>query len=85
MQEVNPKAKAAILEVVENQIRDNTPPETRETYNRLLKQGYSDEEARELIGAIVSSQIYEVLKHQRPYDQSSYIKALRQLPELPWE
>ena len=28
----NPHLKAAILEVVENQMRDNDPPETRQTY-----------------------------------------------------
>jgi hypothetical protein len=42
----NEKLKAMVLEVVDNQLRDHTPPETRETYQRLLKEGFSDREAR---------------------------------------
>ena len=37
----NPHLKAAILEVVDNQIRDNDPPETKKTFNRLMKEGNS--------------------------------------------
>ena len=44
----NPKfdkvVNEAILEVVEKQIRSGKPPETRQTYERLVKSGYSDEE-----------------------------------------
>ncbi|MEI2610118.1 MAG: hypothetical protein V9G20_15960 [Candidatus Promineifilaceae bacterium] len=43
--------KATTLEIVENQLRDNSPPETKVTYDRLLAKGYSDQEARELMGA----------------------------------
>jgi hypothetical protein len=37
----NPHLKAAIFEVVENQIRDGNPLETRQTLERLLDAGYS--------------------------------------------
>src|SRR6266567_3979216 len=43
----NPHLKAAILEVVENQIRASDPPETRQTFERLLAAGYSRKEAVE--------------------------------------
>jgi len=36
----NPHLKLAILEVVENQLRENNPPETRQTFERLLATGY---------------------------------------------
>ena len=77
--------KATTLEIVENQLRDNSPPETKVTYDRLLAKGYSDQEARELIGAAVSVEIYDVLKSNKPFDEARYIKALRRLPKLPWE
>ncbi|MDJ0706217.1 MAG: hypothetical protein QNJ46_23345 [Leptolyngbyaceae cyanobacterium MO_188.B28] len=32
----NLKARAAILDAIENQIRDLNPPETKQTYDRLL-------------------------------------------------
>ena len=79
------RVKAAILEIVDNQLKDNTPPETNETYQRLMKQGYSPEEARELIGAVVSSEIFEVMKNQQTYNQKRFIKALHKLPKMPWE
>jgi len=34
--ETNPAVGAAIMEVVDNQLRDGTPPETRQTFDRLL-------------------------------------------------
>ena len=79
----NERTKALILEVVDNQLRDNTPPETRQTYQRLFKQGYSQDEARELIGAVVSREIFEVLKKQEVYDQKRFIVALHKLPQIP--
>ena len=42
----NPHLRDAILEVVENQLHDNDPPETRETFQRLLAETYTEEEAK---------------------------------------
>ena len=75
----------AILEVVENQLRNGDPPETRQTYERLVKSGYSDEEARDLIGCVVVSELLDVVKNHRPYDHERYVAALKRLPTLPWE
>ena len=58
MPKVNENLKSAVLEIVDNQLRDNTPPETKQTYQRLLKEGYKDQEVRELIGVVVSSEIF---------------------------
>ena len=85
MPEPSEKLKSAVLEIIDNQLRDNTPPETRQTYHRLLKEGYSDQEARELIGVVVSSEIFEVMKNKQTYDQQRYIAALQKLPQKPWE
>ena len=64
MPKSNEVLKGAVLEVVDNQLRDNTPPETRRTYQRLLKEGYNDQETRELIGVVVSSEIFEEYIHE---------------------
>ena len=85
MPKPNENLKSAVLEIVNNQLRDNTPPETRQTYQRLLKEGFSDQEARELIGVVVSSEIFEVMKNEQTYDQKRYIAWLRKLPQKPWE
>jgi hypothetical protein len=54
MPETNPELGRAILEVVENQIRDNDPPETRQTIDRLVEEGYTAEEARRLVSTTVT-------------------------------
>ncbi len=77
--------RKTILEVVDNQLRDLNPPETKETFDRLIKEGYSKEEARRLIGSAVASEIFEVLKQQKPYDHQRFVEALGRLPESAYE
>ena len=76
---VNLQLKKAILEVVENQIRENNPPETKKTLDRLLKAGYSKDDAMKLIGRAVATEIYKVLKNKEPFYDEKYVKALREL------
>ena len=83
--EENPYLKSAILEVVENQLQANDPPETRQTYDRLISEGYSEVEAKKLIGRVVSSEIFDVLKKQEPFNPDRFAKALNELPKLPWD
>jgi len=72
-----------ILEVVNNQMRALNPPATKETFDRLVAEGLAPDEARRLIGCVVASEIFDVLKHAQPYDEERYVTALRRLPELP--
>ncbi len=82
----NPKrVRKAILDVVENQLRNLDPPATKETLDRLISQGVAEDEARRLIGCVVASEIFDILKHKQPFDQDRYVMALRKLPELPWQ
>lgn len=85
MEEHNPVLHAAIMEVVDNQLRDLDPPETKQTYDRLLAEGVSVEEVRRLIGCVVASEIFDMLKHEKPFDLGRYIKALSDLPKLPFD
>ena len=80
--EENPYLKSAILEVVDNQLQANDPPETRQTFDRLISEGYSEVEAKKLIGCVVSSEIFDVLKKQEPFNQERFAKALNELPKL---
>jgi hypothetical protein len=77
--------RSAIFEVINNQLRDGIPPETKETYDRLLSKGYPEDEVMKYIGAVVSSEIFAVLKEGRTYDKDSYVAALQALPRLPWD
>ena len=77
--------RSAFLEIVDNQLREEDPPQTKATYKRLVDQGYSDQEARNLIGCAVISEIYDILKQNKPFVIKRFVRALRRLPELPWE
>ena len=80
----NEYLKGAIIGVVENQINSLDPPETKETFDRLIKLGYSEEKAKELIGVVVSSEIFDIMKQQKPFNKARFVKALKKLPDLPF-
>ena len=75
--------RRTILEAVDNQLREDDPPETRQTLERLMAEGHSREEAITLIGQALSVEIYEVMKSGLPYNQERYLMALGSLPNLP--
>ena len=79
------KLRNAILEVINTQVRDNDPPETKKALIRLQGQGFSEEETLKLIGYVVAAEVFSVLRENRQYDREKYISALNALPTLPWE
>ncbi len=82
----NPKVvRAAMYEVVDNQLRAGDPPETRQTLERLMAEGHSEAEARRMIAAMVASEIFDMLKHKAAYDPARYLAALKRLPKMPWD
>ena len=74
--------ESAILDVVETQIRDNRPPETKKTLERLIREGFEEEEAKRLIVGGVAAQIYDMLKWKKPFDHARYVETLNRLPDL---
>lgn len=75
----NIRLKRIILEIVENQLRENDPPAARQAYQKLLDVGYSTREAKEKIGAVVLEEIYDVVKENQPYDEKRYRLALEEM------
>jgi hypothetical protein len=74
--------RTVILEIVDNQIRNHDPPEALATYERLIGQGHSDEEARRLIGCVIASEMVGIVNERREYDRRRYLAALEALPRL---
>jgi hypothetical protein len=70
----------AIIQVVDNQLRDKTPPETQKTFDRLIAQGYEVLEAKRLIGCVVTSEFYNVQKNHEPFNPERFIQAVNRLP-----
>ncbi len=84
-QHANPMLTAAILEIVQNQLAAGTPPETKQTFERLVREGQAPEDAQRLIGCVVVSEIVEVLQRGEAYNEARFVAALQRLPQLPWE
>ena len=77
----NPALREAILAVVDQQLRDTTPPDTRRTYDRLVALGYAPEDARRLIGNVVAQEIFAVMQREEAYNEQRYSMALQGLPD----
>ena len=78
-------AQEAIFEIIENQLRDNNPPITKETYTRLMSEGHSHDETMKLIGCAMTTEIFEIMKNKQPFNEARYSQNLINLPDLPWE
>lgn len=75
----NPQVREAMLETVENQLRLGDPPETRQTFERLLAAGHSQQQAMELIGAALLEEISTVLLEDKPFDRARFAALLAKL------
>ena len=78
-------AGLAIIEAVENQLKDNNPPEANDTLNRLMSMGERRENAMRYIATVFSIEIFEIIKNETPYNEKRYIRNLKGLPRLPKE
>lgn len=71
--------KDTLLEIVENQLEKNDPPAVSQACRQLLAAGYSLREAKERIGSVVLTEIYDVLKANQPYNEERYTQALEEM------
>ena len=81
--EPNQRIKSAIIEVVDNQLAANDPPQVNQTLERLVSEGFSELEAKELIGNVVVVEVFQVMKDGEPFDLQRYVAALNRLPAMP--
>lgn len=85
MEKANPNLTAVFMEVVDNQICNNDPPETRETYSRLIAQGISEQDAKVYIGQAVCIELWDVMRNKKEFNRERYVRNLKSLPEKPTE
>jgi hypothetical protein len=85
MKKSDPLLKAAFMEVVENQIRDDDPPETRATLKRLTSQGVSDDDARIFIGQAVCVEVWGIMRNKKEFNLERFLCNLKNLPAEPKE
>ncbi|MFO7983376.1 MAG: hypothetical protein R6V08_08000 [Desulfuromonadales bacterium] len=81
--EKSQRIKSAIIEVVDTQIATDDPPETKQTLDRLVSEGFSEKESKELIGTVVVAELFDVMQEEKEFDIDRYVDALDKLPERP--
>ena len=84
-EEVNPRAKAALLQGLEQQLSSPDTPEVKAELDRLLSLGVKKKEAKKMIAAILAVHIVHMMKQQRPFDYAAYLAELRRLPEIDYD
>lgn len=83
--EVNENLREQIFEIIKNQLENNDPPETQETYDRLRKEGFDDFTCKQLIGQCLSVELFDAIKFKKPYNNERYVKNLKALPKEPFD
>jgi hypothetical protein len=69
--------------VVEKQIQRNDPPETAETYLRLIEESFTAPEALRLISMAVQIELFRLMRFGEAFNHTRYIGNLHGLPDLP--
>jgi hypothetical protein len=76
---INDKVKDHIIEIVDNQMRDNEPKCTTEVFEKLVASGYAEDMAKKMIGAVLVEELYYVLKNEELFNEERYRDRLYKL------
>jgi hypothetical protein len=85
MEAPDPMLKASMLEVVDNQLRDDDPPEAGEALRRLVSEGISRDDAKIYIAQAICVEMWDALKNKKGFDSERYLCNLKNLPQEPSE
>ena len=66
-------------------MRDSDPPEARQTFERLMGEGISRDNAKIYIGQAVSVEMWDAFKNQKKFNLERYLRNLENLPDEPSE
>jgi len=80
-----PALSAVLLQVVDNQLNSNQPPESKETLARLTAEGFTEEDAKLLLAHVIRVEMLCVLKENKPFNEQRFLGNLQALPLLPEE
>ncbi len=73
--------RKVVIETVEKQIKDENPPEVKETLIRLVSERYSAGTAKAYIGAALLMEIFLASQDNSEFDEVAFIERLELLPE----
>jgi hypothetical protein len=72
-----------MTEAITTQIEDKDPLVSKETFDRLCRSGYSEEESKRLMANVLVHEMFMVTKHNEPFDQERYAAMMHRLPRIP--
>ena len=78
---ITERLRSAIRAVIDQQIEERDPPETLETFERLIEDGFNEDESFGLIGQLISMEIAEEIAGEAGFNMERYLEALEKLPE----
>jgi len=71
--------KSQIVQAVESQMKLNEPECVNLTFQRLVAEGYTEQEAKEMIGAILLEEMHFILKENNQFSEKQYGEKLNRL------
>lgn len=74
-----------LLDAVEQQLVSPQTKYVPKTFQRLLKAGLEEDEAKRQIACCLSEEMFEIVRLKRPFDEKAYRAALDELPLEPEE
>ena len=69
-----------LLDAVEQQLVSPQTKYVPKTFQRLLKAGLEEDEAKRQIAYCLSEEMFEIMRLKRPFDEKAYRAALDELP-----
>lgn len=78
-----PKLLQLFRQVIEDQLSSVKPVYVATTLERLLAEGFSEDEAKNMMAAIVAHHMGNMINDDQPFNSEEYRRLLDQLPDFP--
>ncbi len=76
--------RVIIESIIDKQLEKSQPPETSQTYYRLIeKESFTEEEARMLISRVIQIELFRLMRFAEPFNKVRFLRNLSKLPDLP--
>ncbi len=69
--------------IVDDQLSAGKPACVPATFDRLLGEGYSEQEAKTMMAGVIAYHMSNVIDHDQPFNNGEYQRLLEQLPKFP--
>ncbi len=79
MENLSPENKKKVLEAVRKQVDENEPEVTGMTFEKLVENGISKDEAYEMLGEALVGEMCEMMNEEREFDLDKWQTRLNDL------